>query len=170
MLPNSLKITICGLIAVIFISGCSSTKPLLGEDSVESGHILKTIKIKADPYYEYRIRNIIENSLKSYLCDVSRYNINIEIKKSKSAVAYSQSAVLKEQKRIAAKIEIYDISYNKLFEKTLDSFSTYEVSDDFPYSGIASQRSTTRFMLEDLGNSISLSIVEFIKDRKYILN
>lgn len=161
MLPNSLKITICGLIAIIFISGCSSTKTLLG-DSVEGGQI-KCIKFKADPYYEYKIRNIVEGALRSYSCDTSKYNMNIEIKETSSVSSYSEQSVLKEQKRIAAKIEIYDINYNKLFEKTLDSFSTYEVSDDFPYSGISAQKSATGFMLEDLGNNISIAIVEFIQ-------
>ncbi|MDR0942410.1 MAG: hypothetical protein LBM19_02210 [Holosporales bacterium] len=165
MLRNSLKVAICGLI-ILATGGCSNTRLLLGNSRSLDNQGSYDIKIKADPYAEYKIRNIIEKSLPLYGVDLKNYKITIVIVEKNSSVAYTEKEVAKEQVRIAAEIEIYDKEYNKLSEKCLDTFSTYEVCDTLPYSDLASRKQAINAMLNDLGNAITLAIVSEM--RKFV--
>jgi hypothetical protein len=88
--------------------------------------------------------------------------IRVTLKEKEEQSTFSEKETLAEGKRISAHIEILDSNYATLFETRLDSFATYEVSDEFPYSGLSAQRSSTDDMLRDIGNSIALAIRAFV--------
>lgn len=164
MFRNNLKIAFCGLIilSVFLVGGCSSTRPLLIENS-SNERFYNNINIKSDPYAEYRIRSIIEKSLPFYVSNIEKYMINIDVKENSSSVVYTERQVAKEQLRISAKIEIYDKNYNKLSDKLVDAFSTYEVCDDLPFSVLASKKQARDSILNELANSIVLAVASVLK-------
>ncbi|MDR0630943.1 MAG: hypothetical protein LBF70_02835 [Holosporales bacterium] len=135
---------------------------MTGCSSIESTSKLN-ITIQAIPYYQYRLKNILETSLSHIKEQLKTYKINISIKDNNETTAFSEKEIIMEGQRIAAHIEILDDQYNSLFKTALDSSSTYEVSDEFPYSGISAAKSSTDDMLTDLGRSVSLVIIAFIK-------
>jgi hypothetical protein len=153
VLRNSIQAKILGL-ACQLLAGCSSPD--------ESHRLFPGLTIKADPYYEYRIRNILEASLRPYANKLKNTKIKITIRDKEEQAAFSEKETLIESKRISSHVELFDAAYNTLFETRLDSFATYGVSDEFPYSGISAQKSATEDMLNDIGNSISLAISAFI--------
>jgi hypothetical protein len=117
--------------------------------------------VKADPYYEYKLRNILETSLKHDADKLHGRMIRVTVTEKEEQAAFSEREALTEGKRITAHVELLDGNYNTLFETRLDSFSTYGVSDEFPYSGISAQRSVTDDMLQDIGNAISTALSAF---------
>jgi hypothetical protein len=158
MLRNNLKIKICGLVIILLITGCSSTRLLLRSPVSHTSNKNIPIKFKAEPYYEYKLRDIIERYLNACSINMQNYNISIEVKETESQIAFSEKDILKEQKRISAKVEIYDREYNEISSTLLDSSSTYEVNDNYPYAGISSKKASTESVLLDLGNNIALYI------------
>ncbi len=163
MLRNCFKIAICGLISLLLL-GCSETTPLLTNANSIKGSF--DINIKAKPYEKYRVMGIIERTLPLYIKDLSLYKINIEIKGQTSSAVYTERQVTKEQLRMAAKIQVYDKSYNELGEKLVDAFSTYETCDNLPFSVLASKKQAQNAVLDELANSIVLAIVSVIKSCK----
>lgn len=163
MLRNSVKIKICGLIAVL-LSACSNTSSLLNNTKETESKF--DLSIKSEPYEKYRIQGIIERCLPLYIRDASQYKINIELNSHDSPAVYTERQVTKGQLRIAAKVRVYDKSYNELGERLVDSFSTYETCDDLPFSVLASKTQAKNAVIDELGNSIALSIVSIIQSRK----
>ncbi len=163
MLRNSFKIAFCGLTILLVVGGCSSTRPLLTESPSAKQLKHNNIKIKADPYVEYKIRCTIEKMLPFYIKNIENYMINIDINENSSSVVYTERQVAKEQLRISAKIEIYDKNYNKIQDKLVDAFSTYEVCDDLPFSVLASKKQARNSILNELANSIALAISSVLK-------
>lgn len=165
MLRNSSKIQVCGLIALI-LSGCSSFSPLMVEGAGHSDfHKILNIKINADPYYEYRIRSVLSVALAPYSQILSRYVVKIEIKEDSGAMAYSEKEVLKEQKRLICHLKIFDQKYNEVFQTNVDSFASYEVRDNAPFTSMSSEKQTTDLLLNDLSNNTALVIIAFLRDR-----
>jgi hypothetical protein len=163
MLRSSVKIALCGLICTLALVGCSSTRPLLpGKTSNQNS---ANIKIKADPYVEYKIRGVIEKSMLLYSINPNKYNINIEIKEYTASVVYTEKQVAKEQARIVAKIEVYDIDYNKLADKNVEAFTTYEVCDELPHAVQASRKQATNTVLDELAYSITMAIMSVLKGK-----
>ena len=156
MLRDSLKGAICGLI-VIALCGCSSTRPLL--DSRHEELSLCNVKIKADPRVEYQISGIINRLLPHYVKNPKDYFIAVTIKESSSSAVYTQRQVAKEQLRMAASVVVYDREYNELGSRLVDSFSTYEVCDDLPYSVLASKNQAWNTVSQELANSIVMAVV-----------
>jgi hypothetical protein len=148
----------------LVLFGCSSTRILLSGGETSNGSA--RIRIKSDPYAEYRIRGAIEKSLALYSTNLNRCNINIEIKENTASVVYTEKQVAKEQARIIAKIEIYDENYNKLAAKSVEAFSTYEVCDEFPHAVLASRRQATNTVLDELAHSITMVIVSVLREKK----
>ncbi|MDR1391355.1 MAG: hypothetical protein LBI95_03255 [Holosporales bacterium] len=163
MLRNSVKIAFCGL-SIAIVAGCSSTQPLLLKS--RSVHKFDNIKINAEPYSEYRIRRIVENTLPLYIERHDRYRINIELTERDLSAVYTEKQVTKEQLRIAAKIEIYDEQYNLIATMLTDAFSTYEVCDDLPFSVLASKKQAKDSVLTELANAIVLTISEVLKQHQ----
>ncbi|MDR3224213.1 MAG: hypothetical protein LBT03_01325 [Holosporales bacterium] len=164
MLRNNFKISLCGLIpCVVFLDGCSDTRPLIGKEA--QAQKSNSIKIIADPYVEYKIRDTLETSLCSYEICIDDYRIYITINENDSSVVFTERQVAKEQLRMTAKVELCDKDYNKLAEKSVDTYSTYEVCDDIPYSALASRKQAIDAVLYELGNSITLVIVSCINTK-----
>jgi hypothetical protein len=65
--------------------------------------------------------------------------------------------------KITATVKVYDKNYRHIATKKLDSYSTYEVCDDLPYSGLASRRQAIDAILDDLAHSIIFAIISSIK-------
>lgn len=160
MLRNSLKIAFCGLIALLF-QGCSETRSLLTKEQNYASKF--DINIKAEPYEKYRILGIIERSLPLYVKDLSLYKINIEIKDQVASAVYTERQVTKKQLRMAARVQVLDKQYNQLGEKLVDAFSTYEVSDDLPFSVLSSKKQAQNAVMDELANSVVLAIAAIIK-------
>jgi hypothetical protein len=137
---------------------------LLENESDFSGGTLDNIKITADVYCEYKIRNVLSNMLSRYTAKLSSYKINITITEENNSIAYSEKKVIKEQGRLISKIEIFDKNYNELFNKSIDSLSTYEIDDNLPLSSMSSKKQSWDNMTNDIANNIALIIIEFIKE------
>lgn len=155
MLRNSLKITLCGLI-ILCLCGCSSTRPLLVSDHQNVS--LDNVKIKADPAIEYRVSGIIKRLLPHYVKDPENYVINITVKETSSSAVYTRKEVAKEQLRMAALIEVYDKEYNEIGSRVIDSFATYEVCDELPFSVLSSQTQARNTVADSLAESVVLAI------------
>ena len=162
MLRNSLQIALCGLSVLLFVSGCTSTRPLLTGDNVGVQAILPNLKIKADQYVEYIVRRRIEKELPLYVKNIRDYNINITISEHYSDSVFTERQVTKEQVRMAARVEIFDKDYDEVASRLLDSFSTYEVCDDMPFSVAASRKQARRSVMENLAQSITLAITSSV--------
>ena len=168
MLRNSLKISICGLIASVLI-GCSDTTPLLGDNvGACQCNSLDSIKIKADAYYEHVLRSRLSKILATYYDKLRNYKITVTLKEENDTAVYSDREVIKEQKRLIAHIEICDKNLKTVLEKVLDSFSTYEIKDEIPFASISSQKQVTNLLLNDISSNIGLVIIKFLKTSSQI--
>jgi hypothetical protein len=142
---------------VLLLCGCVSTRYLLDENSDSTINLV----IKADPYYQFKLREIVENAL--YPCGdkcLQKLRVKVEVTKVGEPAAFSEKEVIKEHKKLVAKIKIYDERSEIIAETSLDSFAMYDVSDEFPYSGIAGEKSATNDMLNDLGIGIANYIMK----------
>ena len=167
MLRNNYKSSFYRLIILFgaILSACSETRSLLGNPGRVQNSSLD-LKIKADPYEEYRIRGIVEKQLPLYVADISMYKIDIEVKGQTASAVYTERQVTKEQIRMAAKITISDKHHNQLSEQVVDAFSTYEVCDDLPFSVLASKKQARDTVLNELANAIILSVSASVKSNK----
>ncbi|MDR1034476.1 MAG: hypothetical protein LBL32_00865, partial [Holosporales bacterium] len=145
------------------LNGCSSTRYLLDNDKWTAE--APFVDIKADPYYQYRLREVIENDLTAFGTDLRKLKIIVTITDIEEPAAFSDMEIIKEHKKMKATIKIYDNKNNLISENSVDSISMYSVSDEFPYSEMASKKASVDAMLNDLGHSIALSIVGSV-DRK----
>jgi hypothetical protein len=162
MLRDRVKGALSGLIAVAaaITTSCTDIRPLLSNQRHGSYKEYRNVRIKGEPYYEYRIRGVLESVLPAYPMNLDNYRVNIELIENKSSVVYTEKQIAKKQLKIAAKVTVYDVNYNLISSKNVDSYSTYEVSDDLPYSDLASKKQATDVVLDDLAHSIVLVIIE----------
>ena len=159
MLRNSLKIAFCGIISIL-LAACTATHPILVSGAQNTS--LKNVKIKAEPKIEYRISGVVKRLLPHYVKDPNNYIINITVKESSSSAIYTQKEVAKEQLRMAALVEVYDKEYDKIGSRLVDSFSTYEVCDEMPFSVLASQTQARNAIADSLAESIITTIKNII--------
>jgi hypothetical protein len=113
-----------------------------------------------DQYYDYRLREIVTRNLEAYGANLSGLRIKIKITDHDQSSVFSEKEVIKSNKRIVANIEIYDQHNEIIATKNVDTFGTYEASDEFPYAENASKTATLNAMQNDLGQSISLLFIE----------
>lgn len=161
MLRDSLKIAFCGL--AFILGGCGesthflvSFAPCSVKPWMESNIRIKT----NDPYVEYKVREVLENSLVGYGRQLENYIINIQIYEKSESAIYTEKQVAKEQIRMWTKVEIFDKYYNRISEKVIDSFSTYDVCDEQPFAALSSKNQVRDSVVIDLANSIFLVILE----------
>jgi hypothetical protein len=117
----------------------------------------------AEPYFQYILREIIENDLRSFGSNFQKLKIKVEITDSEEPAAFSEKEIIKEHKRIVAKIKIYDKNSDVISESSVDTFAMYDVSDEFPYSGKASKKSAVDLMLTELGHAIAMNIIAILE-------
>jgi hypothetical protein len=160
VLRNNFKTAIYGLAFVL--QSCTSISPLIKDSSEITKDALNNIKIKADVYYEYKIRGILSNMLNRYSKELSIYKINIEIAEENNTAAYSEKKVIKEQTRIIGKIEIFDENYNNVLCKSIDSTATFEIDDNVPLANMFSKKQSIDNTISDIANNIALIIIDFI--------
>jgi hypothetical protein len=149
------------LSSYLVLVGCEDIRPILTKTSQTRARYVN-VKIKGDPYYEYRIRGIIERTLPSYHIKIDDYRISIELSETKSSVVYTTKQIAKDQIKVTASVTIHDKNFNPIATKKVDSYSTYEVCDDLPYADQASKKQATDSVLEDLANAIVLIIVSSV--------
>jgi rRNA maturation protein Rpf1 len=121
--------------------------------------MVPAIDIKADPYHQFKLREIIERDLATFGADLRKLKIKVTITDLEEPAAFSEMEIIKEHKKMVAKIEIYDAENNLISETSVDSIAMYDVSDEFPYSGKASRQASIDALISDLGHSIALSVV-----------
>ena len=160
MLRNSIQSAICGLVIPCVVA-CSSTHPLLSEQTSPGGKA--EVKIKATPYVEYRFLGMLSPLLEKYIPRVERYLITIEITEQSSSAVYTAKGVVKDQLRMIAKIEVYDKEHNSIGTKLLDTYATYEVSDELPSSGMSSKQNAINAVIKELAHSSVLAIRAIIE-------
>jgi hypothetical protein len=123
------------------------------------------MKIKAEPYVEHIMSHTIERALLGYGIG-GTYVINVTVEKHEAPVAFTEKEVAKEQIRLTAKVEIYDSDYNRLAERRLDTFSTYDVCDTLPYADLASRRQANVAVINNLSESVAMAIVAVLRRGK----
>lgn len=155
MLRNSVQSALCGLIIPCVVA-CSSTHPLLSDKISQRGKA--EVKIKATPYVEYRFLGALRPMLDKYIPDGERYLITIEITEQSSSAVYTAKEVVKDQMRMIAKVDVYDGEHNSIGTKLLDTYTTYEVSDELPSSGISSKQNAMNSVIDELACSSVLAI------------
>jgi hypothetical protein len=124
------------------------------------------IDIKADPYHQFKLREIIERDLATFGADLRKLKIKVTITDLEEPAAFSEMEIIKEHKKMVAKIEIYDAENNLISENSVDSIAMYDVSDEFPCSGKASRQASTDALLADLGHSIALSVIGSVDQKR----
>lgn len=163
MLRDSLQIALCGLI-VLNVTACTSVRPLI---VCRSEHAeLRNLHIKADPYVEYRFAGELRRILPQYIIDSDKYVITIEVNENTSSAIYTQKEVAKEQIRMTSHIAVYDSFYNHLGSKQLDTYSTYEVCDEMPYSIITAKKHARDTATQELAQASVLAVKAIIMDAK----
>jgi hypothetical protein len=104
--------------------------------------------------------------IEMYGANLKNLKIIIKLTDYEHPAAFSEKEILKQHKRISANIEIYDQREELIATKEVDTFSMYDVSDEFPYAENITKRETTDAMLIDLGQAISLAVMEMVGHRK----
>jgi hypothetical protein len=104
--------------------------------------------------------------LRAFGRDFKKLKVKVTVTDVEEPAAFSEVEVIKEHKKLIAAIEIYDDKHNLVSETSVDSISMYDVSDEFPYSGIAAKKGSVDAMLNDLGHAISLSIVGAVDQKQ----
>ena len=160
MLRKSIQSAICGLVIPCVVA-CSSTHPLLSEQTSPGGKA--EVKIKATPYVEYRFLGVLRPMLDKYIPDSERYLITVEITEQSSSAVYSAKEVVKDQVRMIEKIEVFDKEQNSIGSKVLDTYTTYEVSDELPSSGMSSKQNAMNSVIDELANASVLAIRAIIE-------
>jgi hypothetical protein len=116
------------------------------------------IDIRADPYYQFRLREVVERDLSTFGIDLRKLKIKVTVTDLDEPAAFSELEIIKEHIKMVATIEIYDDKGNLVSKNSVDSIAMYDVSDEFPYSGLASRKASIDVLLNDLGHAIALNI------------
>lgn len=169
MLRNSSKSSICGIATILtalLISGCDNTRPLLQnyDNSCEYSDLSEIKIMYKIPIAEHKIRRHLISSLRGYKDKLNKYKINVSISDESDVAAFSSKEVVKEHSRIIAHITISDNMYKTLLDTKIDSYSTYEVKDDAPFTSIISRDFTLDLLLKDISHGISQVIIKTIED------
>ena len=152
MLRNSVQIALCGLVA---LTACTSTRPLLTQGKVKG--ISANIKIKAEPDVVYKFSGMLSKLQNEYLNN-NEFVVTIEIKEQTSSAIYTATETTKDQIRMTAKIDVYDKGYTHKATEILDTYSTYEIADELPFSAMSSKNNARETVIQELAHATALAI------------
>ncbi len=161
MLRNCAKITLCGII-ITAISGCQNTTPLFKNNCDNSYNNLSFIKIKApSPWMEHHMHRCLVAILGNRSENLKQYKIKINIKEYGDVAAFSEKEVVKEEQKLVAHLQIFDKKYVLLQDMTIDSYTTYDVSDSIPFATLSEKHSAYKLLIKNLSNEIGHLLLQF---------
>jgi hypothetical protein len=137
--------------------------PLLGNNPSNPN---LDIQIKAEPDTEYLMSRVLNRGLPYYVHTNDLLHIQVETKEHESAAVYTERQVAKNQLRLEANVRVLDKDYTELGSRKVDSFTTYEVCDDMPFSVVSAKKQARTSVTNDLANSIVLAIHNILSHAK----
>jgi hypothetical protein len=130
--------------------GCHDTHPLF----VKNCEDIRRISIIApSPWIEHSLRKDLHVRLPK-----NDYKIEIAITSESDAAVFSESEVLKEQKRLVAHVKVFDQNYKCVMDTSLDAYATHEVNDIAPFASLSEEFATTNLLLRKLAQDIKILI------------
>lgn len=144
------------LLLVFFLSSCSSFEPVFNNNS--DGDSLPLISVSGDENYSYIFKKSLERELFGISDRLKFYKIKVSLEDNKKSSIFTQTEVLKEQKKITAHVLITD-SKGIEHSTTVDSSYNYEISDLMPMSSVFSEKNISEKMTQELARSVSSWVI-----------